>query len=148
MQLTKATDYALHILIYVSQRADRRIKVADVARVHQLSPSHLMKVANRLVHHGYITSIRGRGGGIELARPANRISVGAVVRDLEPPVAVEFQVGDYEGACRLRPRCALTLAFREAQERFLLALDRYNVGDISRSVGPRPIDLSSSMDGR
>lgn len=131
MHLTKASDYGLRVLMYVAQHPGRHITIAEVARTHTLSASHLMKVANRLASLGYLATVRGKGGGVMLGRSADLICVGAVVRDLEPMAAVECLATDYLGHCRLWPRCHLAQAMRVAQQEFLRALDRYSIAQIS-----------------
>jgi len=131
MQLTKFSDYALRVLMYVAQRQGKQSTIAEIARAHAVSESHLMKVVHRLASRGYLATLRGKGGGIRLARPAADISVGAVVRDMEPLTVVECLAPDYDRACRLFPRCALMRAMRDAQEEFLTALDRHTLAEIS-----------------
>jgi Rrf2 family nitric oxide-sensitive transcriptional repressor len=131
MQLTKFSDYALRVLMYVAQREDRQATIAEIAAAHALSQNHLMKVVHRLASRGYLATSRGRGGGIRLARSAGEISVGAVVRDMEPVAVVECLAPDYDRACRLFPRCLLMRVMRDAQEGFLSALDRHTLAEIS-----------------
>jgi Rrf2 family nitric oxide-sensitive transcriptional repressor len=90
-----------------------------------------MKVVNRLASRGYLATSRGKGGGIRLARPAAEISVGAVVRDMEPLTAVECLAPNYDRACRLFPRCVLMRVMRDAQEGFLSSLDQHSLAEIS-----------------
>jgi Rrf2 family nitric oxide-sensitive transcriptional repressor len=131
MQLTKFSDYALRVLMYVAQREDRHATIAEIATAHALSQNHLMKVVHRLASRGYLATSRGRGGGIRLARAAGEISIGAVVRDMEPVAVVECLAPDYDRACRLFPRCLLMRVMRDAQEGFLRALDRHTLAEIS-----------------
>jgi Rrf2 family nitric oxide-sensitive transcriptional repressor len=86
---------------------------------------------NRLGAEGYIDTIRGRGGGIRLARPPAQIRVGAVVRDMEEDLAVMGCLsGSEPGFCRIEGCCVLRRAFREATLAFLDVLDRYTLGDL------------------
>jgi len=136
MQLTKFSDYALRVLMYVAQRGDAQSTIAEIAAAHAVSENHLMKVVQRLARRGYLTTSRGRGGGIRLARPPSAITVGAVVRDLEPMAAVECLVPDYDRACRLFPRCRLMQIMRDAQQAFLGELDRCSLAElVGRPVG-------------
>jgi Rrf2 family nitric oxide-sensitive transcriptional repressor len=131
MHLTKFTDYALRVLMYLAQRQGKQVTIAEIARAHGVSESHLMKVVNRLARLGYLTTVRGKGGGIGLGRPAAGISVGAVIRDLEPVAMVECLESDYQGNCRLSPRCGLQRVLHDAQENFLAGLDRHMLTEIS-----------------
>ena len=133
MRLTQFSDYALRVLMYVAKHADRQTTIAEIAAAHAVSESHLMKVVNRLSTHGYLATLRGRGGGLRLARPAGDISVGQVVRDMESLSFVECLAPDYDRDCRLFPRCGLMRVMRDALEDFLRSLDRHNLAEIAAS---------------
>ena len=80
MQLTKFSDYALRVLMYAHAAGDRRVTIEEMAAAYRISRAHLMKVANSLTRAGYLTALRGRSGGLVLARPAKDIRLGEVVR--------------------------------------------------------------------
>lgn len=134
MQLDKFTDYALRILMTLAVRAPDRIPTSAIAAGFGLSEHHLSKVATELVRCGFVTSERGRGGGLTLARPAEQINVGNVVRALrgDTPVAECFAGSS---ACLVFPACGLRGPLAEAQEAFFASLDRYSLVDVTQ---PRP----------
>jgi Rrf2 family nitric oxide-sensitive transcriptional repressor len=138
MRLTLWTDYALRTLIYVGAKDGRLSTIAEIAASFDISRSHLMKVVNRLGQQGYVDTIRGKGGGIKLARAPVEICVGAVVRDTEEDLAVMGCLGQ-TGFCRIEGCCLLQRAFREATQAFLLALDGYTLADLLRP-GQRLVD--------
>ena len=80
MRLTQYTNFALRTLQLVALRAPDIVSVDEVAKAHRISKSHLVKVAYDLSQRGYIETVRGRRGGMRLARPADQITVGEVVR--------------------------------------------------------------------
>ena len=82
MQLALQTDYALRSLIYLAGRPGRH-KVADIAKYFRISRDHVAKVVHRLAKLGYVRSIRGMGGGLEIARTPEEISIGEVVLAME-----------------------------------------------------------------
>lgn len=128
MQLTRHTDYALRLLIYLaSLDADERVLIADVAEAQDISRTHLMKIANTLAHAGFIATSRGRGGGIRLARPAGEINLGEVVRATEPGVPLIDC-----SACHLIRRCKLPGILGEACTAFHMVLNRYSLADLVR----------------
>ena len=126
MRLSRHTDYALRALIHLASRPDRLSSISEIARAYAISENHLMKVVHMLGRAGFIRTIRGRGGGIALARPANEIIIGAVVRHSEP----DLNLADC-GTCLIAPACGLTGALGEALGAFLAVLDRYTIADVS-----------------
>jgi Rrf2 family transcriptional regulator, nitric oxide-sensitive transcriptional repressor len=129
MRLTLSTDYALRALIYVGVKGERLSTIAEIAKVYGISRAHLMKVVNRLGQQGYIDAIRGKGGGIRLARPAGQIVVGTVVRDTEEDLAVMGCLAE-TGFCRLEGCCELRRALNDATSAFLEVLDGYTLADL------------------
>ena len=129
MRLTLWTDYALRTLIYVGAKGERPSTIAEVAESFDISKTHLMKVVNRLGRQGYIETIRGRGGGIRLARSPAEIRVGAVVRETEDDLAVMGCLAE-TGFCRIEGCCVLRRALHEATLAFLNVLDGYTLADL------------------
>jgi Rrf2 family nitric oxide-sensitive transcriptional repressor len=125
MRLTRYTDYALRVLLYLGAQPDRICSIAEIARAYGISQNHLMKVAHDLGKAGYVEGVRGRSGGIRLAKPADRISVGAVVRRTEEG----FDLADC-GSCVISPACGLSGVLSEALTAFMAVLDRYTLADL------------------
>lgn len=115
--------------MYLGLRADHRVTIQEVASAYGISQNHLMKVVQRLASLGYVRTVRGKYGGMTLARPPRGVTVGAIVRDMEDSFAlVECQGAD--GACRIGAACALQEAISAALSAFLQALDRYTLADL------------------
>ena len=126
MRLTRYTDYAMRVLLYVGAQDDARLSpISEISRAYGISQNHLMKVVNDLVNAGYLESVRGRFGGIRLAKPAAEINVGAVVRHTEEG----FDLVDC-GSCIIAPACGLTGALAEALTAFMQVLDGYSLDDL------------------
>jgi len=125
MRLTRYTDYAMRVLLYLAARPQQQCAISEIARAYGVSQSHLMKVVNDLVNAGYLISARGRFGGIRLARDPRDISVGAVVRHTEDG----FELVDCVD-CLISPACGLTGALDEALAAFLAVLDGYSLHDL------------------
>ncbi len=131
MQLTSHTDYALRLLMYLAvHENDESPTVQDAASRYDISAHHLAKVAQKLVQLGYISSQRGRGGGLTLVREPERINVGELVRSMEHLELVECFRKDSD--CAIRPACRLKSAIAEAGEAFIHALERYTLADLIR----------------
>jgi len=133
VRLTLWTDYALRTLIYVGTKGERLSTIAEIAASFGVSKAHMMKVVNRLGRQGYLETVRGKGGGLRLGRPAAEIGVGRVVRDTEDDLAVMGCLAE-PGFCRIEGCCVLRRALGEATAAFLAALDRYTLADL---IAPR-----------
>lgn len=129
MNITRHTDYALRVLMYLGTCPERRVTIKEVAERFDISRSHLMKVVTELVAKGFVAGTRGKGGGLELARAAAEIGLGDVVRQLEPG----FELAECFGAgshCLLDPACRLKGALGGALQAFFSALDRLTLADL------------------
>jgi len=130
MRLTRYTDYALRVLLYLGREPARLCSIAEIARAYTISQNHLMKVVNDLVNAGYLESVRGRTGGIRLARPPAEINVGALIRHTED----DFDLVEC-GSCLIAPACGVTSVLDEALEGFMAVLNRYSLADVLARKG-------------
>jgi Rrf2 family nitric oxide-sensitive transcriptional repressor len=129
MHLTRFTDYGLRTLIYLALRPGDLASIAEIAGAYRISENHMVKVVHHLSQAGLIETIRGRGGGIRLARPASDIALGDVVRATEPSLAlVECQAGE---PCAIGGVCRLHGIMDEARDAILAVFDRYSLADVS-----------------
>jgi Rrf2 family nitric oxide-sensitive transcriptional repressor len=131
MRLTLSTDYALRVLMFAAAKGDALSTIAEIVERFDISRGHVMKVVHRLGRRGYLETIRGKNGGIRLAREPGRIRVGAVVRDMEEELAI-LACLDSEGYCRIEECCVLKRALVEATNAFLATLDGYTLADLVR----------------
>lgn len=129
MRLTQHTDYSLRVLMYLALNPTKLATIQEVAEKHQVSKNHLMKVVQRLSHGGFITSVRGQGGGMKLQREAADIAIGEVVQFMEPDFSV-VECFREDNHCVITPACRLKGMFVEALEQFLLQLNRYSLADL------------------
>jgi Rrf2 family nitric oxide-sensitive transcriptional repressor len=125
MRLKSYTDYALRVLMHLAAKPDRLASISEIARTYRISHNHLTKVVHDLRKQGFLDAVRGRSGGVRLARPAIAISVGDVVRHTEGT----FDLVDC-GSCVIAPACALTAALHEARGAFMAVLDGYSLADL------------------
>ncbi len=130
MRLTVYTDYSLRMLMYLAVKGDGLATIAEVAAAYDISKAHLTKVAHQLGLLGYVETVRGKGGGLRLASPAERISLGEVVRRTEPDMALAPCFGPAHVPCPIVPACGLKGALYEARQAFLGVLDRYSLADL------------------
>ncbi|RWN60558.1 Rrf2 family transcriptional regulator [Mesorhizobium sp.] len=131
MRLTFQTDYALRMLIYLAVHRERPCRVTDVAAAYGISRNHLLKVAFRLGRLGYLTTARGRTGGIALARRPEDINLGEVVRHMEDDFALTECMRRDGGLCVISPACRLEGVVVKALQAFLAVFDGYTLADIA-----------------
>jgi Rrf2 family nitric oxide-sensitive transcriptional repressor len=130
MRLTLHTDFALRLLMLLALEPEGLHTIEAVAGRYKISRNHLMKVTQTLAQAGFIESLRGRGGGLKLARPANRINIGAVVRTTEDNMDLVECFDSGSSRCPIAPACGLQSPLEEALFAFLEVLDRYSLADL------------------
>tara|TARA_R110002096_G_scaffold141880_1_gene296870 strand:- start:2553 stop:3011 length:459 start_codon:yes stop_codon:yes gene_type:complete len=130
MRLTTYTDYALRVLMHVALQQGELVRVDDIATGYRISRNHLTKVVHKLGKLGLLSTVQGRNGGMCLARPADNISVGEVVREFEPDFRLVECFDAQDSNCRIEPACALKAAFGDALQLFLGHLDEVTVADL------------------
>lgn len=135
MRLTLHTDYALRTLIYLGTHTDRLVSIREVVATYGVSENHLVKIIHRLGIGGFIETLRGRNGGLRLARPASEIRIGDVVRFTEENMALvpctqEARSPSDGPVCILGKNCRLRGFLAEALGDFMSVLDRYSLQDL------------------
>ncbi|MEI4482532.1 MULTISPECIES: RrF2 family transcriptional regulator [unclassified Phyllobacterium] len=133
MRLTAHTDYGLRVLIALAAINDRLVTIEELSVRHRVSRNHLMKVAQTLVNLGLVKSVRGRRGGLTLAKRPADIRMGSVVRALEVDMELVSCLGDQPASCVFSGICRLTGALRGAMESFFAELDRLTLADLASS---------------
>lgn len=131
MRLTQQTNYAVRTLIYCAANPGSPSRVADIAASFEMSETHLFKILKVLVDGGFVRTLRGRNGGILLARPAAEISVGEVVRAAEESflLAECFESGRKD--CPLITSCGFNGLLHEALEAFMTVLDSHSIAELA-----------------
>jgi Rrf2 family nitric oxide-sensitive transcriptional repressor len=132
MRLTAFTDYSLRVLIYLAADRTRRATISQIAEAFGVSEHHLVKVVHFLGKQGWIETVRGKGGGILLAMPAEQVNVGRVVRDTEGAAVPAECFSADGGHCVITDACRLQGVLGEAVKAFYAVLDGYTLADIAR----------------
>jgi len=135
MRLTVYTDYSLRVLMYVALHPERRPTITEIASRYGISKNHVMKVVHQLGVGGYIETVRGQNGGMRLARPAQEIVLGEVVRRTEPDMALLPCFEPVNAGCVITPACKLRRALHQARTAFLAVLDSYSLADLVENPG-------------
>jgi Rrf2 family nitric oxide-sensitive transcriptional repressor len=131
MRLTAFTDYSLRVLIHLAAEPGRRATVAEISTAFDVKPNHLTKVVHHLGRCGWVETTRGKGGGLRLAKPAEDICIGDVVRDTEGQArpAECFEPGG--STCAIVRCCRLKGVLEHAVRAFYAVLDGYTLDDIA-----------------
>ncbi len=144
MRLTKQTGYAIRVLIDCARAEGRLAKAADIAERLGITPQNVFKIVHLLSRAGFVGAVRGRKGGVRLARPAREIRIGEVVRAMEVTnVEVERRDPQSEPAGINRVLDAALEAFVGVLDRHTLedmasaGADKFSIGDNGEQAGPR-----------
>jgi len=129
MQLTLHTDYALRVLIYLAQKDGELATISEITDFYRISRNHLVKVVHHLAQENFIHTTRGKHGGMRLARAAKLISIGQVVRRMEPNFDIVECFRNGNQSCTVMPICALKEMLHRAVSEFLALLDQFTVAD-------------------
>ncbi len=97
MLITRRNDYALQAMVLLARQPARPLTAAQLASALKASPAFLSKIAQQLARAGLVRARRGKGGGLSLARPPQRILVGEVFRAVDGPLVLS--------PCLSRGRC-------------------------------------------
>jgi Rrf2 family nitric oxide-sensitive transcriptional repressor len=127
------TDYALRTLLYLAGNPGRA-SIGQVAQFFRISKDHVAKVVQALVREGYVRSVRGMGGGIELARQPAQITIGQVIVDFEGNLRL-LECVAAENICVIQPGCRLRGVLAEAERRQIDYLNSIKLSDIVRPGG-------------
>ncbi len=129
MQLTLHTDYALRVLIYLAQKDGGLATISEITDFYRISRNHLVKVVHHLAQEKFIHTTRGKHGGMRLARAANLIPIGEVVRRMEPSFDLVECFSNDNRPCTVISICALKGVLQRAVSEFLALLDQFTVAD-------------------
>ena len=135
MRLTLHTDYALRLLMLLALEPGELHTIEEIASRYDISRNHLMKVTQTLANAGFVDSLRGRGGGLRLAKPAGEIILGDVVRATEDGFNLVECFDRKSNSCVVAPVCGLRGPLEEALLAFLAALDAYSLADLVANPG-------------
>lgn len=132
LKLTRQSNYAIRTLMYCAINKSRLNRIGDIAAAYSISELFLFKLIKSLVDNGLLVTVRGRGGGIRLGKPANEITLLDVLQLTEENFALA-ECLDGETDCPLVGECDLNGALREALDAFFGVLKDYTIADLAQS---------------
>ncbi|MCB1333798.1 MAG: Rrf2 family transcriptional regulator [Roseivivax sp.] len=130
MRVTKRTNIAMRVLMFCAANHGRLVTKSEIAVRCNASENHLAQIINQLAQLGYLHTQRGRNGGLELARPAEKITIGEIFRQLEAPVPLAECFADVDNTCPLTDACRLRKALDRAASSFYETLDPITLADL------------------
>ena len=134
MRFTRHTDYALRVLMFLGLKPQGDLAtIKEISGRYAISENHLMKVVHRLGQNGLIETVRGRQGGIRLARAPGEIGIGDVVRRCEEDLRLVECFDPTTNTCRIAAVCVLPMVLDEALAAFFAVLDRFTLADLLNS---------------
>lgn len=133
MRLTKQTSYAIRILIQCATAGSRYVKASDVASQDGITEYNVAKIVPLLVRGGFLTTSRGRSGGLKLAKPASQINLGDVLRVTEATHVEADCVGGASVACGIKQVAPINMMLNEALEAFISVLEKHTLADLVHS---------------
>lgn len=143
MRLTLYTDYSLRVLLYLAYHTDKIVTITELADFYKISRNHLVKVVHELGLNGYILTARGKRGGIRLARAADQIVIGEVIRHTEPDFDLLECLNPAADQCVITHTCKLKSVLFTARGNFLGELDKYTLADLTRQEAARSAPFKS-----
>jgi Rrf2 family iron-responsive transcriptional regulator len=129
MRLTRQTNYAIRILMYCAANEGRLSRIPEIASAYNVSELFLFKILQPLVEHGFVTTVRGRNGGVKLGKPATEITLFDVVRVTEEGFSMA-ECFDADTDCPLVNSCNLNAALRKALGAFFEVLEGVAIADL------------------
>lgn len=131
MEITRQADYAVRSMVHLSDiPMDTRVSTASISEAESIPLPFLTKVISRLATAGLVTTSRGMGGGVSLARPPEEITLLRVVEAVDGPIVLNHCLLR-AGSCEREPECAAHDAWAEIQERLVQDLDGVTMKELS-----------------
>ena len=130
MRLTRQTNYAIRLMMYCAANPDGLSRVADVAKAYGVSELFLFKILQTLVENRLVETVRGRNGGVRLARPPETITLFDIVTVTEDSFAMADCFEKEASDCPLIDACSLSAALRRALGAFFEVLEEYSIADL------------------
>lgn len=135
MKLSKKAEYALRAVVAMARdKAGRTFSIQEIASGERIPLKFLEQILLVLKNGGILRSKRGVGGGYQLARPAARISIGAILELVEgpnEPVPCAASVGKQQACeCGIVGSCALGQTLAELRDQIQEWLNTTTIGDI------------------
>jgi Rrf2 family iron-sulfur cluster assembly transcriptional regulator len=117
MQISRAGDYALRSVVYLSRQSDDRLcTIGEIAHAQQIPQAFLAKLMPMLIKAKVLDSVQGPKGGYRLSRPASEINFLEVIQAIDGPITLVL-CQDKESCCEIEEFCSMNEVFSLAKKR-------------------------------
>ena len=144
MRLTKQTQYAIRVLMYCASNHERLYGLKEIASACSIPILFLAKLNKPLIENGFIKSVRGRTGGIQLAMLPKDIKLSEVIKITEDNFILAECFDRKATDCPLLNSCELNTALVEALGAFFTVLDQFTIEDITKFRADQSQQLGSN----
>ena len=132
MQLTRAADYAVRVMIHLAGLpSGTRASRAELAEAAECPEQFLSKVLQNLTRAGLVISHRGNTGGFELPDSRNAATMLEIVEAIEGPLRLNLCLVS-DAACPRQGECPAHCVWAEAQEAMAAVLRKASIGDLAQ----------------
>jgi Rrf2 family protein len=139
MEISRRTDYGVRVLLELaSLAAGERASTQEVAVRQSIPGPFLAKIISQLSVAGLVTTYRGAGGGVMLARPASEISLLDVIEALEGPIQLNRCVIE-PNACPRETKCPVHDVWAQAQADLVQMLSETTFAQLSGGANEAPV---------
>jgi Rrf2 family nitric oxide-sensitive transcriptional repressor len=139
VQLSLHADYGLRALLYLAAHPGKIVATQEISDAYGISKHHLVRVMQTLGDAGYVRVIPGRAGGVTLARDADTIHLGDVVRDTEPNLHLVECFDRDTNTCPIVTACELKRSLSRALQAFIAELNKQTIADLLASQRGRKL---------
>jgi Rrf2 family transcriptional regulator, nitric oxide-sensitive transcriptional repressor len=132
MKLTQYSDLGLRMLMYLALRYENTPTIQEVSARFGVSKNHMVKISHQLTKSGLIESVRGRNGGVRLARSPESITVEEALYATEDNFDLVECFGP-DNHCIITDVCKLSGVFNNARKAFFSVLRQASLADLVKS---------------
>lgn len=144
MEVSSHADFSYRVLMYLALSGTKLVQVRTISEAYGISENHIMKVAQKLAKFGYVEAVRGRHGGIFLAKSPDKINLGQVFREMEPSLKLLECFNLKTNHCPIVNSCELKNTFKQALDSFLNVLDQKTLDQVLK----KPKELQKILEIR
>ncbi len=129
LEITRQADYALRAMVEIAQLEDgQRIATATIAERKNIPLPFLAKIISQLVVRGVLEATRGASGGVNLARPAEMITMLEIIEAIDGPITLNRCTRD-PVVCDFSVTCPFCEIFTDAQRHLVTSLERATLSE-------------------